>query len=71
MFCMSCYRGLRELCFYCRFGMIQNAIYLGIMLTFYLKTFPWFYFVSVAIIFFIAIVLKGVQKKKENKVKVD
>lgn len=60
MFCLSSYRGTRELCFYCKYPMIQNPIVMVIMMIFYLENFPLIYFICVGFIFFLAVILRGI-----------
>lgn len=66
MFCLTSYRGMRELCFYCKYPMIQNPIVMLIMIVFYLESFPKWYFVCTTFIFLVAVILRGVHNKEQK-----
>lgn len=71
MFCLVAYRGTRELCFYCRYTLIHNFAMLLIILTFYLETFPTYFFWLAFMIFCLTVIVQvakaaDARKRKEN-----
>eukprot|EP00347_Sterkiella_histriomuscorum_P015618 403356347 len=75
MFCLTSYRAQRELCFYCVYALIQNAISMSLMIGVYLEHVPWLYFWLCGSILLFAIVLRGFQnqeqKRKREKMETD
>ena len=67
MFCMTAYRGTRELCFYCKFPIGANLLALTVMIVFYLKSVPKLYFILAGIIFLFVVLIKGAKNEEEKK----
>ncbi len=66
MFCLTAYRGTRELCFYCKFPIAVNFIVLALMILLYID-FPKWYFIITGIIFVIIVLLKGAKNEELRK----
>lgn len=67
MFCLHYYRTTRELCFYCKYALVQNLVLLIIMGAFYLEEVPRLYLWSTLVIFFATMVGRGLARKQRAK----
>jgi protein-S-isoprenylcysteine O-methyltransferase Ste14 len=62
---MTAYRSTKELCFYCKYSMIQNFVYLAIVLM-YLESVPKYYFVTAGLVFLITVMVRGATRRQEK-----
>ena len=70
LFCLASYRDARELCFYCKYEMIQGGLHciLGFFMT---RAFQWAFIVVVLFIFACVVIVRQAQKedREEEKLK--
>lgn len=68
LFCLHTYRQARELCFYCKFALVQNPLTLLLLLIFRLNSgLPWLYLWIAGIGLFVSLIIRGLKRKTRAK----
>jgi hypothetical protein len=67
LFCMHTYRARREMCFYCKFTLVQNIISLWVMTHWYMDDFPKLFCIIFVGIIILSIIARGFIRKERAK----
>lgn len=67
LFFLHTYRSTREMCFYCKYAMIQNPVFLILMATLYMDSFPRYYFISAFGLTFLSLLARGFARRERLK----
>jgi hypothetical protein len=67
LFCLHTYRTYREMCFYCKYSMVQNPLVMTIMVVFYLESTPKWYLISAFGLTFLSLFARGWARRQRAK----
>lgn len=67
LFCLHTYKARREMCFYCKYTCIQNALVLIIMIAFYMDHFPKLYIFTCVALFVLSLMARGMARKERAR----
>ena len=67
LFCLHTYRSRVELCFYCKYALIQNPLVLLAMMLVYLERVPVLYLYTFIVAVVGSLVVRGIARKERAK----